>query len=122
MQHIATDRVASSVCRCVGLSETVVSPEKTAEPIEMPFKMWTGAGAKRHVFDGVQIPAREGAISRARGPAQDMEPCIVAFSMPRTWPDMFVGRYTQSDSAGGSTGTVQMPTGLGVLYFDHCYY
>jgi len=30
------------------------------------------------------------------------------------YQDMFSGQYTHSDSAGGSTGTVRMPTG-GVL-------
>jgi len=29
----------------------------------------------------------------------------------RTYPDMSGGRYTQCDSVGGSTGTVQMPIG-----------
>jgi len=32
-------------------------------------------------------------------------------NLPRTCPDMSGGRYTQSDSAGGSTGTVHMPIG-----------
>jgi len=36
----------------VGLSVTVVSPAKTAEPIEMPFKMWTRVGPKKRVLDG----------------------------------------------------------------------
>jgi len=33
-----------SVCGSVGRSVTVVSPAKTAEPIEMPFGLWTQAG------------------------------------------------------------------------------
>jgi len=37
MRLIVTDRVAWSV----GLSVTLVSPAKTAEPIEMPFGLWT---------------------------------------------------------------------------------
>jgi len=40
MQPIVTDRVASSVVLSVGLSVTLVSPAKTAEPIEMPFGLW----------------------------------------------------------------------------------
>ena len=31
---------------------------------------------------------------------------------PRTCPDMSGGRYTQSDSAGGRTGTVRMPVAV----------
>jgi len=40
MRPIATDRVAWSV----GLSVTVMSPVKTAEPIKMPFELWTRLG------------------------------------------------------------------------------
>ena len=36
----------------VGLSATVVSPVKLAEPTEMPFGMSTRVGAKSHVLDG----------------------------------------------------------------------
>jgi len=49
MQPIVTDRVASSV----GLSVTVVSPAKTAEPIEMPFGIWTRVGPRKHVLGAV---------------------------------------------------------------------
>jgi len=77
---------------------------KTAEPIEMPFRMWTRVGWRNLVSDGVQIPTREGAILRAKkGPAKDMHG----------------GRYTrwhtQSNSAGNSTGTV------GILIEDILY-
>jgi len=51
----------------------IASPAKTAEPIEMPFGMWTQVGPRNHVLDGIPIPARERAMMRAkRGPAQDM--------------------------------------------------
>ena len=40
----------------VGLSVTIVSLAKTAEPIEMPFGLRTRAGPKNHVLGGVQIP------------------------------------------------------------------
>ena len=36
----------------VGLSDTIVSPAKTAEPIEMPFWVWTRVGPVNHVLDG----------------------------------------------------------------------
>ena len=29
---------------------------KTAEPIEMPFGLWTRVGPRNHVLDGAQIP------------------------------------------------------------------
>ena len=62
MRPIVTDQVAWSV----GLSLTLVSSAKTAEPIEMPF----GFGLKtrvvpgNHVLDGVQISPCEWAILR----------------------------------------------------------
>ena len=37
-----------SVCRSV----TVVSPAKTAEPIEILFGLWTRVGPRNHVLDG----------------------------------------------------------------------
>ena len=93
MWPIVTDGVAWSVCRSV----TIVSPAKTAAPIEMLFGMWTRVDPRNRVLHGLQILTREGAILRAkRGPAQDMSG----------------GRYTQSDSAGGRTGTVRMPIGV----------
>ena len=47
-----------SVCiSSVWLSVTIVSPAETAEPIEMPFSVWTRVGPMKHVFDGVHIGA-----------------------------------------------------------------
>jgi len=43
-----TDRAAWSV----GLSVTLVSPAKTAQPIEMPFGLWTPVGPRKHVLGG----------------------------------------------------------------------
>ena len=54
--------VSLSVCLFV----TLVSPAKTAEPIEMPFGLRTWLGPKDHVLDGVQIPPWEGANFRGR--------------------------------------------------------
>jgi len=50
MRPIVSDRVAWSGRRSVGLSLTVVSPAKTAEPIEMPFGIWTRVGVRKHVL------------------------------------------------------------------------
>jgi len=52
MGPVVTDGVVWSVC----LSVTIVNPAKTAEPIEMPFGLWTRVGPMNHVLDGVQIP------------------------------------------------------------------
>ena len=47
-----TDAVAWSVCRSVRLSVTIVSPAKTAKPIEMPFGVWTREVSRKHMLDG----------------------------------------------------------------------
>jgi len=68
MRSIVTDRVAwsvslsitPSVSQSVCLSVTVVSPAKTAEPIDMPFELWTRAGPRSHALDGVPIPHAKG--------------------------------------------------------------
>jgi len=73
---------------------------KTAEPIEMPFGLWTRVTPRNHALDGARIPTHDGAILRAKR------------RRLRTCPDMSDGRYTQSDSAGGSTGKVRMRIGV----------
>jgi len=55
MRPIVTDRV-EVVCRSV----TLVSPAKTAEPIEMPFGLRARVDPGNHVLDGVQIPMGKG--------------------------------------------------------------
>ena len=61
-------RLSSVVCRSVYgsvcWSVILVSPAKTAEPIEMPFGLMTRVGPGNRVLDGVQIPPWEGAILR----------------------------------------------------------
>jgi len=52
MQPTVTD-VAWSVCHDCEHCET-------AEPIEMPFGLWTLVGQRNHVLDGVQIPMGRG--------------------------------------------------------------
>jgi len=52
MRPILTDRVAWSVGLSVCLSVTLVSPAKTAAPIEMPFELRTWVGRGNHVLDG----------------------------------------------------------------------
>ena len=53
MPPVVTDRVAGSVGLSVGL---LLSPAKTAEPIEMPFELWARMGSRNHVLDGSQDP------------------------------------------------------------------
>jgi len=51
-------RPSSMACRSV----TLVSPAKTAEPIEMPFGLRTRVGPGNHVLDGGSDPPWEGQI------------------------------------------------------------
>jgi len=51
-------RRTNVVCLSVYLSwSRLTSPAKTAEPIEMPFGMWTWVDGSKHVLDGVHIGA-----------------------------------------------------------------
>jgi len=52
MRPILTDQVAWSVGLYVCLSVTLVSPAKTAPPIELPFGLRTWVGPGNHVLDG----------------------------------------------------------------------
>jgi len=56
MRPIATDVVAWSACLLV----TFVSPDITAESIEMLFGKVTRVGTRNHVLDGVQITEEKG--------------------------------------------------------------
>jgi len=49
-------RPSSMVCLLVCLSVTLVSPAKTAEPIQMPFGLRTWVGPRDHVLDGDSDP------------------------------------------------------------------
>ena len=49
-------RPSSVVCWSVGLSVTLVSPAKTAAPIELPFGLRTWVGPGNHVLDGGPDP------------------------------------------------------------------
>ena len=50
MRSIVRDRVAWSVYLSVGRSVTLVSPAKTAEPIEVPYELRTWVGPRDHVL------------------------------------------------------------------------
>ena len=49
-------RPSSAVCRSVCRSVTLVSPAKTAAPIELPFGLRTWVGPGNHVLDGDPDP------------------------------------------------------------------
>jgi len=53
--------VCLSVCLSVNQSVTLVSPAKTAEPIEVPFGLRTWVGPRDHLLDGGSDPPWEGA-------------------------------------------------------------
>jgi len=66
MRRIITDRVAWSV----GLSVTIVSRAKTAEPIEMPFRLWTRVDPTKHELGVVHTSATwQILLNRARAAA-----------------------------------------------------
>jgi len=52
-----TDGVVWSVSWSVGLSVTIVSLAETAEPIKMPFGLWTRVGPRNYVLDGGPGPS-----------------------------------------------------------------
>jgi len=78
MRPTVTDGLAWSVCqvgRPVCLSVTIVSPAKSAEPIEIPFGLWIRVRPRNHVLDGGPDQPCEGAILRAGergGPLQSI--------------------------------------------------
>ena len=68
MRPTVTDRVAWSVRLTDGRSVTVVSPEKSAEPIEVPSGLRTRVGAQNHVLDGgTDSPIEMGNFEGRRG-------------------------------------------------------
>ena len=67
MRPILTDRLAWSVGVSVGLSVTLVSPAKTAEPIEMQFRLRTQMGPRNQVLDGGPDLTWQCAILRGKG-------------------------------------------------------
>jgi len=59
-------RPSSVVCRSVCLSVTLMSPAKTAAPIELPFGLSTQVGPGNHVLDGGPDPPMGRAILRGK--------------------------------------------------------
>jgi len=69
--HHSTSYVDVAYCyrrgSVVCLSVTLLSPAKTAQPIEIPFELKTRVGLRNHVLDEVHIRSWEGAILIGRG-------------------------------------------------------
>jgi len=69
--HIAVLRTqmrptVTNVAWSVGLSVTIVSPAKTAEPIEMPYGLWTRLDPRTMYWMGIQIPQCKGTILKQK--------------------------------------------------------
>jgi len=71
MWPIVTDPV--TVCLSICRSVTLVSPAKTAAPVEMPFGLRTWVGPRNHVLDGGQMPHGKGRFFRG----ERASPCKV---------------------------------------------
>ena len=69
MRPIFTDRDGLSVGLSVCRSVMIVSPAKSAEPIDMLFGIWTRVGPGNHVLDGDPDHSCERAILRGKGAA-----------------------------------------------------
>jgi len=52
--------LATLVCLCVCLIDTTVIAAKTAEPIEMSFRLWTRVGPRNHKLGGGGDPSGKG--------------------------------------------------------------
>jgi len=136
MPPIVTDRVAWAVCRCV----TVVSPAKTAEPIEMSFGWWASMGPRNHALDGVQKPPWERVILEERGAhwscAKTAEPIDLPFglwtrvSRIGSTSSIVFARWRQCAVIGGHIGAtwqirlnhLRRRCGLMSNYVDHLFY
>jgi len=44
---------------CLSVCHDVSPAKKMAEPIEMPFRMWTRVGLRNHILDAGPDPTRE---------------------------------------------------------------
>ena len=102
-------RPSSVVCRSVGRSVTLVSPE----PIEMPFGMRTWVSSRNHVLDGSSDPPMGRGNLEGKGSPivkyRDFLPCDAQFGL---WTR--VGRK-KSKIQSYSPGGANLPTWEGTL-------
>ena len=78
-----------------------MSRAKKAEPIKVPFEMWTHGGPKDHVLDGILIPHKKG-------------------NFEGLMPD---SQYTENDSQGAALGDAAclQPLLWFILYTRVCW-
>ena len=80
MRSVVIDVVVYSVGRSICQSVTIVSPAKTAEPVEMPFRLWTWVSPRKHVLDGDPAPSQ----NVGGAPCPIFGPCLL---WPNGWMD-----------------------------------
>jgi len=104
--------VCLSVCRSV----TLVSPAKTAGPVEMPFGLRTRVGLRNHVLDGARSPMR-GAVFTGKVMSADLSPLAAANELVcRLRCGGIIARVERVYSS--SRG---VRCGLSSNYFDHLF-
>jgi len=81
-------RRSSVVCRSVCLSRWWTL-QKTAEPIEMPFGIWTRVGPRRHVLEGVYWRHLANTIERPICGGDTAFP-LVTNSLPKRSPNYYL--------------------------------
>jgi len=67
-----------SVGRSVGLSVTVVSRAKIAQPVEMAFGLWTQVGLRNHVLDAGSNRPLGGSNFGGKDMPADLSPLVAA--------------------------------------------
>jgi len=56
-------RGEKGACHCKVYGHSAVNCAKTAEPIEIPFVLWTWMGPRNHVLDGSPSVLRDVAVA-----------------------------------------------------------
>ena len=106
MRPIVT-HVAWSICLSVLLLVTIVSPAKTAEPIEMSFRMWICVCPKNHVLDvGLDAPREFGtllALCAARVTADNKQLLLTIVCTCLSTVVVYTQRYSQEATRGKRT-------------------
>jgi len=76
--------------------DTVMSCAKTAEPIDMPFGLWTQVGSWKHVLDGGLDPLCEGATFRGKNmPGHVQQHSAVSCAKMAEQIEMLFGLWTR---------------------------
>jgi len=86
-------RWSSVVCLSVHRSVTIVSPAKLAEPIEMPFGMWTQVGPRNHVLLGVAHWHKLANTTDLSMCCSDAALCESTSTIYWNFPSLLIGRF-----------------------------